>query len=127
MGDVAGVDHKGGLGRHSLDLGDRVTQRAERIWVSGLVEADMTVADLDEGESRSFRGKGVAEEVVAEKAQGFRHAARQNPQHAGAGPDHAFECTPPANSCLFRLVSRGFSLKGSVFAHCGLLAVPGSW
>jgi hypothetical protein len=94
MGDVAGVDHKGGLGRHSLDLGDRVTQRAERIWVSGLVETDVTVADLEEGESRSFSGKGVAEEAVAEKAQGFRHAARQSPQHASAGPDYAFECTP---------------------------------
>src|SRR5262249_4396655 len=122
MGDVAGVDHKVGLGRYSLDLGDRDTQRPERIWVSGLVEADMTVADLEEGESRSFSGKGVAEEAVAEKAQGFRHAARQSPQHAGAGPDHAFECTPPAHSCLFRLVCCGFSLKGSVFAHCDILA-----
>src|SRR5262245_27828847 len=96
-----------------------------RIWVSGLVEADMTVVDLEEGESRSFSGKGIAEEAVAEKAQGFRHAAKQSPQHAGAGPDHVFECPPPATSCLFRLVSRGFSLKGSVFAHCGLLA--GAW
>ena len=68
----------------------------------------MTVANLEEGESRSFSGKGVAEEAVAK----FRHAARQSPQHAGAGPDYAFECTPPANSCLFRLVSRWLQCQG---------------
>jgi hypothetical protein len=76
MGDVAGVDHKGGLSRHRLDLGDCLAQRAERVGVGGLVEADMAIADLEEGEGRSLGSEGVAEEAVAEETQGFRHAAR---------------------------------------------------
>ena len=50
MGDVAGVDHEGGLRRHRFDLGDGFAQRAERVGVGRLVEADVAVADLKEGE-----------------------------------------------------------------------------
>jgi hypothetical protein len=84
MGDVAGVDHKGGLGRHSLDLGDRVTQRAERIWVSGLVEADMTVADLDEGAG-----------VSAARALPRRSSPRR-PKDFGTPPDKIHSTPVPA-------------------------------
>ncbi len=51
MADVAGVDHEGRLDRHRLDLADRLFKRAERIRVGRLVEADMAVADLQEGQA----------------------------------------------------------------------------
>jgi hypothetical protein len=51
MGDVAGVDHEGRLHRHRLDLVDRLLERAERVRIGRLVEADMAVADLQEGQA----------------------------------------------------------------------------
>jgi hypothetical protein len=63
MGDVAGMNHEGRLGRHRLHLGDGLAQRAECIRVGRLAEADMAVADLQEGEARRFRGQSVAEQA----------------------------------------------------------------
>ena len=48
MGDVAGMDHKGRLHRQRLDLADGFLERAERVGIGRLVEADMAVADLQE-------------------------------------------------------------------------------
>src|SRR5574338_1689985 len=45
VSNVAGMDHEGGLGRHRFDLANGLAQRAERIWIGRLVEADMAVAD----------------------------------------------------------------------------------
>jgi hypothetical protein len=95
MGDIAGMNHEGRLGRHRLHLGNGLAQRAERIRVSRLAEADMAVADLQEGEARRFRGQSVAKQ-----AQGFRHTARQRPQHPGPRPDHTFERAPSAYARL---------------------------
>ena len=39
-----------GFGGSAFDLADRLPQRAERVGIGGLVEADMAVADLEEGE-----------------------------------------------------------------------------
>jgi hypothetical protein len=63
MGDVAGMNHEGRLGRHRLHLGDGLAQRAECIRVGRLAEADMAVADPQEGEARRFRGQSVAEQA----------------------------------------------------------------
>ena len=87
MGDVAGVDHEGRLDRQRLDLVDGFFQRAERIGVGRLVEADMAVADLQEGERRP-PPCGMR---LADQAERARHAARDRPEHAGAGPGHAFQ------------------------------------
>ena len=51
MADVAGMDHEGRLVRQRIDLGDGLFERAERIRIGRLVEADMAVADLQEGEA----------------------------------------------------------------------------
>jgi hypothetical protein len=51
MGNVPGVNHEGGLRFHRLHLGDRLAQGAECIGIGGFVEADMAVADLQEGEA----------------------------------------------------------------------------
>ena len=53
---VAGVeDQVGGRGQ-GVDLGDGRLQRRDHVGVSGLVEADVSVADLHEAEARGLRG-----------------------------------------------------------------------
>lgn len=56
VSDVAGVDDKIGPDRQRLRLGDHLLQRAERIRVGRLVEAEMGVADLQEAEAGFRRG-----------------------------------------------------------------------
>ena len=51
MADVAGMNHKGGLFRHSPDLGDGLFEGAERVRIGRQMEADMAIADLQKGES----------------------------------------------------------------------------
>jgi hypothetical protein len=80
-----------------------------------LVEADVAVANLKEGEGWSLGG-----EHLLEQAQGFRHAAGYGPQHAGASPHHAFERASAGNS-RFSDFGSGFSLRYLVFAHRNLL------
>src|SRR3954467_11651860 len=58
MADVAGVDHKGRLGGHGLDLGYCLPQRRKRIRVGRLIETDVTVADLQEREGVARQGAG---------------------------------------------------------------------
>ena len=50
MGDVAGMEHERRLVGERLDLGDGLLQRAERVRIRGLVEADMAVGNLQERE-----------------------------------------------------------------------------
>ena len=38
MGDIAGMNHEGRLGRHRLHLGNGLAQRAERIGLAGLLK-----------------------------------------------------------------------------------------
>jgi hypothetical protein len=49
MGDITRMDHEGGTGLQCLHLADRFAQRAEPVRIGWLVEADMAVADLQEG------------------------------------------------------------------------------
>src|SRR4051794_4430908 len=86
MRDVAGVDHERWLFRHRVDLVDGFLQRADRIRIGRLVEADMAVADLQE---RHAGGLGGQRRV--DNAERARHAAGDGPEHAGAGPGHAFQ------------------------------------
>jgi hypothetical protein len=49
MGDIAGVNDEGRLGRKRIDLFHRFLKRADGVGVRRLVESDMAVADLQEG------------------------------------------------------------------------------
>ena len=82
---------KAGLTGSALTLADRLFERAERIGIGRLVEADMAVADLQEREAVRFLRRGLADD-----AERVRHAAGNGPQHAGADPGHAFEHLAPA-------------------------------
>ena len=72
MGDVARMKHERRLVGKRFDLGDRLLQRAQRVRIGGLVEANVTVGNLQEGEPalRSLRRSHQA---------GFRNAARDRP------------------------------------------------
>ena len=88
MGDVAGVQHEGGLGRQRLDLANRLFQRGARVRIGGLGEADMAVGDLHEGEA-GLLGLGLPDQPRG------RHAAAERPDHARPRPDHTFQHLPP--------------------------------
>ena len=57
MGDIAGVNDEGWLDRKRLDLVDRFLERADGVGVGRLVEPDMAVADLQEGQPTRFGGR----------------------------------------------------------------------
>ena len=99
MGDVAGVDHERRLFRHRLDLVDGLLQRAERIGIGRLVEADMAVADLQERHPGGLGGQRRVDD--AERA---RHAAGDGPEHAGACPGHAFQHAASADTVIVVVV-----------------------
>ena len=61
VGDVAGVNHEGRLFGERADLGDRLLEGLARIGVGGLVEADMAVGNLGEGEA-GLLGFGFADQ-----------------------------------------------------------------
>src|SRR6185369_4646353 len=86
--DVSGMNNEIGLDRQRFDLGDRLAECRSRIGVRRLVEPDMAVAQLDEGEWRcgrtpQRRGQGLVEadraaDPTIEREQG----ARSCPRHA---------------------------------------------
>ena len=99
MRDVAGMDHHRRL---FLQLGDAVKRRLQggvRVGVGLLVEADMAVADLDEGEPVARRRS----ECLAQ-SQSARNPARDRPDDAGTGPSHAFEETAAVNAVFIVVV-----------------------
>ena len=87
VADVAGMDDEGGLAGHRRDLVDRRVERCARVRIGGLLEADVAVGNLDEGKAalRRFRRADQARR---------RHAAGDRPDHAGPGPQHAFQGLP---------------------------------
>src|SRR4029077_13796868 len=86
MRDIAGVNDERRLGRHCLHLTDRLAQRAQRIRIGRLVEADVAVAHLQEGESGRLCGRRLTDQ-----AHGVRNTPADGPKYAGSRPKHAFE------------------------------------
>jgi len=94
VADIAGVDHQRGSARLGAHQPDRLAQRARRIGVRSVAEADMAIADLHEAKRA---GVGSGRLGAAEQA-GARHAAADGPEHPRTGPHHASEqaATRPA-------------------------------
>ena len=86
--DVAGVDDEVRLLRQRLDLGDSLPKSRAGIGIGRLVEADMAVAQLDEGERRGGcamerRGKRrIKADRAADPAVEREQSARPGPRHA---------------------------------------------
>jgi hypothetical protein len=95
MRDIAGVNQKSGFYRQRADLVDRFLQSADRVRVSWLVEPDMAVADLQEGEPARARGL-----CFADDSKRVWYPARDGPQHARARPSHAFQDLAPADAVI---------------------------
>src|SRR5215469_10493099 len=93
MADVAGVEHECRLLRQAIDLRDGLFERAERVGIGGLVEADMAVADLQERKTAALRGLRLAH-----NSERVRDAAGNGPEHAGATPGHAFQDLAPVDA-----------------------------
>src|ERR1700730_10163362 len=117
MGDVAGVDHEGGLDRKSVYLGDRFLQGPERIRIGRLVETDVAIRNLQEAEAGG-RLFGRLRRSNAEELRRFGHAATDRPDDARAGPDHAFERAAPVDSCALLVVRHVWSPWAGALARC---------
>src|SRR5512132_3044879 len=95
VGNVAGVNDEGRPRRYRIDLLDGAADGAGDVRVGFPLEADVAIAQLDEGEAagRGFRSLGLADEAGA-----ARNAAAHRPQDAGAGPRHALEGVAPGRA-----------------------------
>ena len=100
MCDVAGVDHEGRLPRQRFDLADRLLERGDRVRVGGLVEADMAVADLQEGEAGGHFRR--LRRSMRPRDRGTPPA--HSPKHARAGPSHAFQHFAAADTVAIVIV-----------------------
>ncbi len=87
---VARVDDEVRLLRQRLHLGDRFAKGGAGVGVGRLVEADVTVAHLDEGERRRGRvaGRSGKRRVEPDRAA---DPAVEGEQRAGSGPGHALQ------------------------------------
>src|SRR5215831_19882719 len=61
MGDIAGMNDERWLHAKRPDLADRFLERAEGVGIGRLVEPDMTVADLQEGQPARFGSRRLAD------------------------------------------------------------------
>src|SRR5690348_13359046 len=83
VADVAGVHDEGRRLRQCVDVGDGAAQAADHVGIRRLVEADMGIADLDEGEGVLRGGRDASGRGRAERA---RHATGQGPDDGGTAP-----------------------------------------
>ncbi len=120
MADVACMDHERRLSRHPRDLVDRGVQRDARVRIGGLGEADVAVGNLNEGKA-AFRCFRRADQPRC------GHAAGDRPNHAGSGPQHAFQSLPAVEARLrdrvtfeFPLLRRKAPFKEGTQGPCGL-------
>src|SRR3984893_10871616 len=117
MGDVAGVDHEGGLDRKAVHLIDRFLQGPKRIGIGRLVETYMAIRNLQEAEARGGFFCRLSR-AHAEKLRGFGDASSDGPDDAGPGPDHAFERAAPVDPCALLVVRHFWSPWAGALARC---------
>src|SRR5262249_8964388 len=72
--------------RERVELGHRLLERAGDVAVGGLVEPDVTVADLGEEDALPLIGRERLEPV---NGKGGRDAAGESPDGGGTCPGHA--------------------------------------
>src|SRR3982751_2382067 len=92
MRQVAGMDQQVRPAGERVDLCDGGWQCPHDVLVRLFREADVAVADLDEGERCVVVRRGCG--VVAERARRQHAAVAQAPEYAGTDPGHAPEKSP---------------------------------
>src|SRR5262249_30569927 len=92
MRDVPGVNHEGRFCRQRFDLGDGLFERTDHIGIGRLVEPDMAVTDLQEGELAR-----LGCQCPIDNPERKWHAARDRPQHPSTRPGHALQHFSPAH------------------------------
>lgn len=101
VGEIAGVENEIRRRRQRVDLGHRFLQGAEHILVCFLVEPNVAVADLHEGEiSADLRRLGAAWPQNSRDDE----AAARGPEHARSGPGHAFQKAAPVDAVMVVIV-----------------------
>jgi hypothetical protein len=88
VANIAGMDEKGGLRRHRLDLVDRLGERGARVGVWRQMKANMAVTNLNESK-RALRRLGGGS--PADQAERAWHPAAQGPNDARPRPGHALQ------------------------------------
>src|ERR1043166_4389899 len=86
--EIARVQEEGGRLRERVDLVNHFLERARDVLVRLLLEADVRVAQLHEGERAARAGERVS-------AAGRQRPAAQSPDDGSAGPRHALEKAAP--------------------------------
>src|SRR6476660_6500548 len=96
LGDIARMEEKRWLNRERVDLADRRAKSRADVRVGGLVEPDVTVADLHE-EELSLLWRLCAEPGRA------RDATTDRPQETRSYPSHAAQEVAPIDAVLVEL------------------------
>ena len=94
-----------GVALQPVNGADRLAQRAGRVEVRRVCEADVTVADLHEAQSAACHRFGRGRRLGGAEQGGPRHSSAYRPEHARAGPNHALEQAAAARVALL-LVER---------------------
>src|SRR3954453_13272553 len=88
-----GVNQKIGRNRIGIHPVQGSLQCCTHVGISGLAEADVTVADLHEAEvSRAIAAPGCAE------CTRYGYASNKTPYHSGSRPRHALQKAAPIHS-----------------------------
>jgi hypothetical protein len=99
MTKIPGVNNKIRRTLQSIDLVHGCAESAYNVWIRGLVEADVAVADLNEVEF----SLGVCR-VLAESLR-TQNTPTDSPEDASAGPSHAFEKSSTVDAIAILIVS----------------------
>ena len=113
--EIAGMQEEFRRFRQGVDARDGFAKRGGDVHVGGFVESDMAVADLHKMQLAGRQcGHGAARDLA--ERTGGKDAAAQRPEHAGAGPGHAFEKTAAVDTV-------GVMIMGDEIVHGRV----GSW
>src|SRR5579872_535739 len=88
---------------HGIDFVDRRLQSSGDIRIRRLVEADVTVADLDKAEVRAFGGIFILAAAFCEGPR-YRDAAAHGPDQARARPCHALQESATVNTVVVEVL-----------------------
>src|SRR5205807_65394 len=103
VGKIAGVNDKIGLPVERVDLIHGSLEGSIDIGIGGLVETDVTVADLYKSEVLGVRPWSAQQ-------AGYRHTCGKAPHHTRSSPLHAFQEAAPVDvaiedaRCAFQFV-----------------------
>src|SRR5579864_2030019 len=100
MAQIAGVNHEIGSLGQSVDLVDRYLQGRSNIRICRLIETNVAIADLNEGEvpAHRFLLRAFGEHLR------YGDSSAQGPNQARSRPRHTLQKTAAVNSVIVEIV-----------------------